>query len=292
MKKLYTLLSIVFITISSQAQIVISQVYGGGGNGGSNYSNDFIELYNRGSVAQSINGWSVQYASANGSTWSKTLLPNVTILPGKYYLIQQAAGATASASLPTPDLNGMDASISFDSADKPLEGGLAMSGSNGKVILVNTTTAETTIDPSGSQIIDKVGYGTTNGYEGSGSTGTALTSTTSAQRNNAGSTDTNDNAADFTTATTLPRNSLSLGIKQNKISGLNVYPNPVTNGNLFISSDSNQVKAVTVFDVLGKQVLKANVSSQPMNVSSLSKGVYILKITEAGQTASRKLVIN
>ena len=84
----------------------------------------------------------------------------------------------------------------------------------------------------------------------------------------------------------------ALGVKQSKIAGLNIYPNPVTNGILNITSDNNEVKAVTVFDILGKQVLKANVSTQPMNVSSLSKGVYILKITEAGQTASRKLVIN
>ena len=84
----------------------------------------------------------------------------------------------------------------------------------------------------------------------------------------------------------------ALSLKQNTISGLNIYPNPVTNGNLYISSDSNEIKAVTIFDVLGKQVLKANVSNQVVNVSHLSKGVYILKIIEAGQTASRKIVIN
>lgn len=297
MKKLYTLFSIVFIAINSQAQIVISQVYGGGGNAGSNYSNDFIELFNGGSVAQSINGWSVQYASANGTTWSKTLLPNVTILPGQYYLIQQAAGATPSISLPTPDLNGMDAAITFDSGDKPLATGIAMSGSNGKVILVNTTTAETTADPTGPQIIDKVGYGTTNGFEGTGSTGTALTSITSAQRNNAGCTDTNNNASDFTAATTLPRNSstaintCNLSVKQNSISGLNVYPNPVVNGKLFITTDSNATKSIVIFDVLGKQVLSANVNNQALNVSRLNQGVYIIKITEEGLTSTRKLVI-
>ena len=84
----------------------------------------------------------------------------------------------------------------------------------------------------------------------------------------------------------------SLSVKKNAISGLNIYPNPVTNGNLYISSDRNETKAVTIFDVLGKQVLKANVSNQVVNVSNLSKGFYILKNTEAGQTASRKLVIN
>ncbi|WP_166426940.1 T9SS type A sorting domain-containing protein [Flavobacterium psychrotolerans] len=84
----------------------------------------------------------------------------------------------------------------------------------------------------------------------------------------------------------------SLGVKQNSISGLSVYPNPVTNGNLFITSNSNEVKSVAIFDVLGKQVVKTTTASnQAINVSNLNNGVYILKITEEGKTATRKLVI-
>lgn len=82
-----------------------------------------------------------------------------------------------------------------------------------------------------------------------------------------------------------------LGVSQNAISGLKVYPNPVTNGNLFITSDSNDAKLVTIFDVLGKQVVKATVTNQPLNVANLNSGVYIVKITEEGKTATRKLVI-
>ena len=82
-----------------------------------------------------------------------------------------------------------------------------------------------------------------------------------------------------------------LGVKQNSISGLKVYPNPVTNGNLFITSDSNESKSVAVYDVLGKQVLKTVVTNQAINVSGLNSGVYIVKITEEGKTATRKLVI-
>src|SRR2546421_10302755 len=59
--------------------IVISQVYGGGGNSGSTYKNDFIELFNRGGSPVSVNGWSVQYNSATGTgAWHVTKLPNVT----------------------------------------------------------------------------------------------------------------------------------------------------------------------------------------------------------------------
>lgn len=82
-----------------------------------------------------------------------------------------------------------------------------------------------------------------------------------------------------------------LGVKQNTIAGLNVYPNPITNGVLFITSDSNDAKSVVLFDVLGKQVMKTTVTDQPINVSNLNSGVYFLKITEDGKTATRKLVI-
>src|SRR5262245_44639100 len=68
--------------------VVISQVYGGGGNSGAQYANDFIELYNRGASAVSVSGWTVQYASAAGSTWSRTTLSG-SIAPGRYYLVRE-----------------------------------------------------------------------------------------------------------------------------------------------------------------------------------------------------------
>src|SRR5258708_40043917 len=82
--------------------IVISQVYGGGGNGGSTYKNDFIELYNRGASPVSVDGWSVQYAGAGAAFMPQTtptppgvatpLTTNLsgTIQPGHYYLIQES----------------------------------------------------------------------------------------------------------------------------------------------------------------------------------------------------------
>jgi len=78
---------------------------------------------------------------------------------------------------------------------------------------------------------------------------------------------------------------------QNSIAGLSVYPNPVTNGNLYITSDSNATKAVVIYDVLGKMVVKTTITDQAVNVSNLKGGVYIVKITEDGKTATRKLVI-
>src|SRR5262245_8625800 len=85
--------------------IVISQVYGGGGNSGATWKNDFIELFNRGTSAVNVTGWSVQYAATMGTSWQKTDLAG-TIQPGQYYLIQEAAGAGGTTSLPTPNATG------------------------------------------------------------------------------------------------------------------------------------------------------------------------------------------
>ena len=71
--------------------VVISQVYGGGGNAGATLTHDFIELFNRGSAPIDLTNWSVQYASSTGSTWQSTPLSG-TLQPGQYYLVQQALG--------------------------------------------------------------------------------------------------------------------------------------------------------------------------------------------------------
>jgi hypothetical protein len=82
-----------------------------------------------------------------------------------------------------------------------------------------------------------------------------------------------------------------LAVAQNSINGLKVYPNPVSNGILFIETAANATKTVTVYDVLGKQVLNTTTADNAINVNALRGGVYVVKITEEGKTATRKLVI-
>jgi len=84
---------------------------------------------------------------------------------------------------------------------------------------------------------------------------------------------------------------IPLSIKQNSISGLKVYPNPVKDGNLYLSSNSSEAKTVAVYDILGKEVLNAKTSNNTVNVSSLKGGAYVLKITQDGNTDTRKLII-
>ena len=74
------------ITTNLSGQVVISQVYGGGGNTGAPYTHDFIELFNKGTNAVDLNGWSVQYASSTGTSWQVTNLTPITLQPGQYYL--------------------------------------------------------------------------------------------------------------------------------------------------------------------------------------------------------------
>lgn len=172
--------------------VVISQVYGGGGNTGAPYRNDFIELHNRGTTSVSVAGWSVQYASATGtSTWLVTPLAG-TILPGGYYLVQEAAGAGTTGTLPAPNATGT----------------IAMSSTSGKVALLNVATALTGACPASAAIVDLVGFGTTANCSET-APAPAPSNTTSALRGLAGCTDTSSNAADFVAATPTPRNDTS-----------------------------------------------------------------------------------
>ena len=77
----------------------------------------------------------------------------------------------------------------------------------------------------------------------------------------------------------------------NAIKGLSMYPNPVKDGNLYITSNSSEAKTVGVYDILGKQVLSAKTSNNAVNVSNLKGGAYIVRITEDGKTDTRKLII-
>lgn len=185
---------------------VVSQVYGGGGNSGATFTHDFIELFNRGDSPVSLNGWSVQYTSATGTgnfganANMITPLPEVSLAPGQYLLIREAQGAGGTAALPSPDV--------VDPTP------ISMSGTDGKVALVNTATGlgcnGGSTPCSAAQlamIVDLVGYGNANFFEGSGAAPT-LSNTTAALRDDGGATDTDHNSADFTAGAPTPRNSV------------------------------------------------------------------------------------
>jgi hypothetical protein len=81
--------------------------------------------------------------------------------------------------------------------------------------------------------------------------------------------------------------------QEQNIEGLSIYPNPVTEGRqvIYITSKKNFSKNIEIYNVLGKQIHSTVLSGKELNISSLSTGVYILKITENKVSETRKLVI-
>ncbi len=158
------------ILAQSANHVVISEVYGGGGNSGSTYKNDFIELYNPTDSPVSLMGWSLQYASATGSKWQATNLAG-QIESHRYFLIREAEGSGGSVNLPTPDV----------------AGSISLASTSGKIALVNSTALLQGTDPTSASIVDRVGFGNSaTSYEGSGPA-PAPGNTSSIERKAAGS---------------------------------------------------------------------------------------------------------
>lgn len=83
----------------------------------------------------------------------------------------------------------------------------------------------------------------------------------------------------------------TLKTQDTSIEGLSFYPNPVSNGKIYITSKLGGDKEITIFDVLGKKVLQTTINTKELNISSISAGVYIIKIREGEATTTRKLII-
>lgn len=221
-------------------EILISQVYGAGGNSGATYNQDYVELYNPGAVDKDLTGWSIQYASNTGPTWSVQSLTG-TIKAGKYFLVSLASGSIGSG-LPTADYAGTATGT----------GSVNLSGSNGKVALANNTTAFTTAYPTGA--VDFVGYGTATSFEGSAAA-PAPSTTTAIFRAGNGATDSNNNSADFTAAPPNPRNSTfgeAVGI-------ITLNPTSITN----LTAPVGGVSAVQSYVVVGTNLGTTNLVVTP-----------------------------
>ncbi len=190
-----TLLAVLLAAPAAQGSspdLVISQVYAGGGNSGATYANDYVELFNRGSSTVDLSGWSIQYATAAGTTWSPTPLAG-TLAPGRHYVVQLASGGSAGLALTSPDTT--------DTTN--------LSAGGGKVALVHAAGALTCGTSAGncsavSTVRDLLGYGTATDYESAAAP--ALTNTTALARAGAGCSDTDANASDFTAESPAPRN--------------------------------------------------------------------------------------
>jgi hypothetical protein len=187
------------VTVGSPATngIVFSQIYPGGGNSGATYDSKFVELFNRTGVPVSLNNWSLQYASSTGTSWLIGNFNNVTVPAYSYYLVAIGSPGTNGASLPIAS----DITLST----------INPSQSVGKLALVNSQNALSGATPlPNATVADFVGYGTgTSANEGTGPVNWVTDNTMAMYRANAGCTDNNDNASDFSSALVNPHNSAS-----------------------------------------------------------------------------------
>ncbi|HET9673879.1 MAG TPA: Ig-like domain-containing protein [Gaiellaceae bacterium] len=186
--------------------LVISQIYGGGGNTGAPLTHDYIELYNRSLSTVPLDGLSLQYTSAAGTGNFGSATNQLTPLsgslgPGQYLLVREAPGASTTGTPVATDIDD----------DTPIP----MGSNAGKVALVTGVTglgcnggsAACTPDQL-ARIIDLVGYGNANFFEGSGPA-PLIANDTADYRGAGGCNDTDNNAADFAAAAPSPRSRLS-----------------------------------------------------------------------------------
>ncbi|REA63754.1 hypothetical protein DSL64_04815 [Dyadobacter luteus] len=278
MRLKFLLLSVLFISsflVRGQVadHVVISEVYGGGGNNGSTYRNDFIELYNPTSLDVTVSGWSVQYASSGGSTWQVTTLSGV--IPAKgYYLVQQDAGAGGSVNLPTPDAVGT----------------IPMSATAGKVALCTTATTLSGASPISSAILDFVGFGTAANFSETAPTATLSAANSAQRKTNAtqiivgqgNGWDSNNNSADFLTGAPTPINS---GLKD--LPGITSTPTSLDFGNTFVNTNSAERSVVLRFSNLNSTAATITATA-PFQISKTAGGPYSasVEITESERTPS------
>ncbi|MEP7165692.1 MAG: T9SS type A sorting domain-containing protein [Ferruginibacter sp.] len=266
MKKIFTPL-LITISFSAFSQVRISQVYGAGGNASATYTADFVELFNPTAAPVSLTGYSIQYASATGTSWQKIDLPAATLVGGQYFLVQMSATGATGISLPTPDATA-----------SPV---ISMSGTAGKVALVNNTTALSGTQcppPFIAAIVDYVGYGTTaNCFEGTGPTPAPGSNANSLSRINNGCTDNNDNASDFTAGIALARNSASpLNPCGAAVATLVAGPN-ITN----ITTNTGTASAPQTFTLSGY-----NLTGFPGNISVTASANFEVSLTSGSGYAT------
>ena len=267
-------------SVASSNGLVISQLYGAGGNTGAALSSDYVELFNAGNAAISLSGFSLQYASATGTgnfgSNAVVALPNISLQPGQYFLVKQASGGSNGASLPTPDATGT----------------VNMSGTAGKIALVNTTSGlacngGSTPCSSADQakIIDLVGFGTANFFESSAAP--AASTSLALFRNNNGCQDQDNNNLDFSTAAPAPRNTSS---PIQACNGGGVVNQPIVTScpSLGVTKGSAASVLLSASDADGL-VFNAAITSQAVNGIALDS---IVAADAVGGTATATLNVN
>jgi hypothetical protein len=285
MKKVFTLIGLVSITAFSNAQIVINEIYTGGGILGATLTNDFIELKNIGTANSTLTGATIQYGPVSGAFTQYHTLPNITLAPGQTYLIQEGSDGGGIINLINPNLV-VSAVLNFNGTG-PIAGvGLGLALTSGKVALASNTTQVT--GPTASNVLDFVGYGLANQFEGSGAapSPSILNSITRV------SGDTNNNNVDFTVTLPTPQaGALAVSDVYNHSTRSEFVKNSlVKNNEITFGSD---VKDVKIYSASGQLIKTSSVkANETLNVADLQKGNYIVTGTVNNQSVSQKILKN
>lgn len=256
MKKVYILVICILCAGLQllKAQVVINEVYGAGGNAGAVYQNDFVELYNRSDTAVVMASWSIQYTSNTGNSWGNNkVVFNGTIPANGFFLIKLGAGGAVSTPLPTEDASGST----------------NLSATSGKLILCkDSTSLSANINPNQStdtNIVDKLGYGSATGFEGTGPA-PAASATTSVQRTSPGF-DTDNNSTDFIAGAPDPTNSSPSS---------DITPPAYTS--LKPSNNASDVFLTSTFSILFSEVVKKGTGSIYIKKSSDSTVIEAIDV--------------
>jgi hypothetical protein len=167
--------------------LVINEVYSAGGQLGASYNRNFVELLNRCPTTTSLSGVYLNTLSSDNSWQQSTSLSGA--LEGGHFFLVGFKDPGSGAPLPSPD------------ASSPIM------GDPGKAYLTTNPNAPLAC-PSGSSLIDLVGYGNSSApcFEGLGPAPDSA-ATKSASRMDCS--DTDDNAVDFTLGDPSPQNTSS-----------------------------------------------------------------------------------
>ena len=78
---------------------------------------------------------------------------------------------------------------------------------------------------------------------------------------------------------------------QGGIEGFSIYPNPATEGKVYITTQRNAPKKILIFDVFGTRVMETTILGKELNLTNLDAGVYLVRVFESNKVATRKLII-
>ncbi len=282
MKKIFTLIAVVSLAVYAHAQIIISEIYGGGGDAGSALRNDYIILKNIGTETVSLRGATLQYASSNGIFTQYHPLPDITLSAGQSYLIQEATGGGGTSDLPAPDyiVNNI---LNFDGSPNPFTG-FNINMAAGTVVLAGNALQVT--DAGDSNVIDFAAYGTSGQFAGT----TAALSPTAATAFKRMS----DNTSGFLIAPVNPVNSTAgnpaIADVDFNYSKFNFIVNPFVKDNNDIVF-GGEVQNVKIYDEFGQVVMQSPTKiSYGLNLTELPKGKYTVTGMINNSPVSQRIV--